>query len=187
MADALVMVNGLPGSGKSTLASPLAAALQAHLLSKDQVKEALAGLIADPLVAAKALAGTAMDTAWRLAAALPGTVVIESFWFEPRDLRFAEAGLRLVAVSSAVEVWCDVPADIAKARYAARDRSAMYEDARHLVEDWPSWSIAARPLGLVPVVRVDTTRPVDHDQLAASVQAALVERSSGAPRRPGSG
>jgi hypothetical protein len=49
----------------------------------------------------------------------------------------------------------------------------MYEDARHLVEDWPEWVAQAQPLGLTPVLRVDTSGPVDHAELAHAVRAHL--------------
>ena len=48
----------------------------------------------------------------------------------------------------AVEIWCDVPGDLARSRYEARDRPQMYEDARHLVDDWTEWVARAQPLGL---------------------------------------
>ena len=114
-----------------------------------------------------------MDTVWALGSSIPATVVIESWWFRPRDLRFAEAGLGVVSARRAVEIWCDVPADLARSRYEARDRPLMYRDARHLVDDWPEWVGQAQPLGLTPVLRVDTSRPVDHAELACAVRAHL--------------
>jgi len=80
MASELVMVNGLPGSGKTTLAVALAASMNAQLLSKDAVKEALAAGLEDPTLVAS-LGAIAMDAVWALAAALPGTVLIESGGF----------------------------------------------------------------------------------------------------------
>jgi len=138
MASGVVLVNGLPGSGKTTLAVALAATLGAQLLSKDAVKEAIATILEDPPMVGR-LGAIAMETVWALASAIPTTVVIESWWFRPRDVRFAEAGLGVVSAPWAVEIWCDVPGDLARSRYETRDRSLMYEDARHLVDDWPEW------------------------------------------------
>lgn len=104
----VVLVNGLPGSGKTTLAAALAATLGAQLLSKDAVKEAIATILKDPPMAGP-LGAIAMDTVWALASAIPATVVIESWWFQPRDLRLAEAGFGVVGAPRAVEIWCDVP------------------------------------------------------------------------------
>ena len=103
----LILVNGLPGSGKTTLANGLARLLDAPLIAKDAIKEA----VADVVIAAPgpALGMAAGDTMWTLAAAMSGTVVLESWWFRPRDLRFVEAGLRRCRPTSVVEVWCEVP------------------------------------------------------------------------------
>ena len=64
-----------------------------------------------------------MDMVWALAQTIPGTVIIDSWWFKPRDLHFARTGIRNTGASHAVEIWCDIPADTAKARYASRNRS----------------------------------------------------------------
>jgi hypothetical protein len=89
VATALVLVNGLPGAGKTTLAAGLAGELGAVLLSKDAVKEALATVLPDSVVVPD-LGVVAIESVWNLAARLPGVVVVESWWFRPRDLRFAE-------------------------------------------------------------------------------------------------
>jgi predicted kinase len=172
VASALVLVNGLPGSGKTTLASGLTGPLGAVLLSKDAVKEALAELLPDP-VAVPALGAVAMGTAWNLAARHPGAIILESWWFRPRDLQIAEASLRSLGTVPAVEIWCDVAADIARIRYATRVRGALYDDARHLVDDWDDWAARAAPLALTPVLTIDTRRPVDIEQLARAVRERL--------------
>ena len=177
MASGVVLVNGLPGSGKTTLAVALAATLGAQLLSKDAVKEAIAAILEDPPMVGP-LGAIAMNTVWALASAIPATVVIESWWFRPRDLQFAEAGLGVVSAPRAVEIWCDVPGDLARSRYETRDRPLMYEDARHLVDDWPEWVAQAQPLALTPVLRIDTSRPVDHAELAVPCEPISGQSSS---------
>jgi predicted kinase len=127
MASGVVLVNGLPGSGKTTLAVDLAATLGAQSLSKDAVKEAIAAVLQDPAMVPR-LGAIAMDTVWALASGIPATVVIESWWFRPRDLHLAKAGLGLVGAARAVEIWCDVPAGLARSRYETRDRPPFYDE-----------------------------------------------------------
>ncbi|SEF17618.1 AAA family ATPase [Jiangella alba] len=171
MADYLVLVNGLPGAGKTTLATQLAPALTAPLLSKDAIKEALADVVG--AAPASALGPVAMEAAWSIAAALPGLVVVESWWFRPRDLGYVRTGLGRCAANAMVEVWCDVPPDIARRRYAARRRHPVHDDQQRLEHAWDEWAARAEPLGVGPTVRVDTTGRVDVEEVARLVQRTL--------------
>jgi hypothetical protein len=103
---------------------------------------------------------------WTLAAAMSGTVVLEAWWFKPRDLRFVVSGLGRCRPASVVEVWCSVPSDVAKDRYSVRQRHPIHDDQRQLADAWPRWEAAAEPLGVGPVVHVDTHGAVDHVDLA---------------------
>jgi hypothetical protein len=108
---------------------------------------------------------------WDLAAATPGCVVLESWWFKPRDLGFVTAGLDRCGRPSTVEVWCDVPAELALARYRSRRRSAVYEDDRKLKESWPRWFAEAEPLRVGQTLVVETNGPVNVDHLVDSIKA----------------
>ncbi|MEU1995646.1 AAA family ATPase [Nocardia gamkensis] len=165
------MVNGLPGSGKSTLAAPLARELGAHLISKDLIKEALGSGLDDTTVLPN-IGAIAMEAGWALAAALPGVVLVDSWWFKPRDARYAATGLATSGATRAVEVWCAVPSEVARARFRGRPRADLYQDDAHLAQDWDRWARLAEPLALAPVVTVDTTAPIDCPELARRVMAA---------------
>ena len=170
MARDVVMVNGLPGAGKSALGPGLADAVGGIYLSKDRVKEGLAAAVTAEV---PALGAVSMETVYALAAALPGRVVIDSWWFRPRDLGYARAGLTRCGATAWVEVWCEVPAALSRSRFEARRRPAFYQDAERLATQWSRWAAEAEPLALGPVIRVDTSRPVDLPAVAAEVASAL--------------
>jgi predicted kinase len=167
MVDHLVMVNGLPGSGKTILATSLAEALRAPLVAKDALKEAIAGVA--PTAPSSTLGAVAMEAAWSLAASMPGTIVIEAWWFKPRDLPFVEAGLRRCQARAIVEVWCQVPADVARRRCENRQRHPIHDDMRRIADSWQQWAALAEPLGVGRTLRVDTEGPVDIGDLASRV------------------
>jgi predicted kinase len=158
VVDQLVLVNGLPGSGKSTLALALADDLRGCLLSKDQVKEALAVVLSG--WTPSSLGAVAMDTIWALAQGIDGIAIVDSFWFKPRDINFAYEGIARSRASSAVEIWCDVPSSTARERYSSRVREPFHDDAGRLASEWAHWAERAAPLAITPVIRVDTTGPV---------------------------
>jgi predicted kinase len=171
VASTVVLVNGLPGAGKTTLAQQLKGASGWPLLSKDAVKEALA-LIADGAVSSGRVGAVAMNTVWSMAAAIDGEVIVESWWFRPRDLGFAQAGVDVAGATRVVEVWCDVDPAVARKRYASRHRAAVHDDDARLVSDFDRWAADGVPLGIGPVVRMDTSGPVDVSGLVARVREA---------------
>ncbi|WP_230012377.1 AAA family ATPase, partial [Microbacterium sp. Bi128] len=63
----MILINGLPGSGKTTLSRQLGQALSIPVISKDNLKEALAD-IALGNVGSGRLGQIASDTMWQLAA-----------------------------------------------------------------------------------------------------------------------
>ncbi|HET6480162.1 MAG TPA: AAA family ATPase [Actinoplanes sp.] len=170
MADYFVLINGLPGSGKTTLANQLAPALDVPVICKDVLKEAMAAALPGiPTTAFGAVAGEAL---WDLAAATPGLVILESWWFKPRDLGYVQDGLRRCA-SPAVEIWCDVPAALARERFRTRRRAALHDDERHLVASWPRWEVEAEPLGVAAKIMVKTDRQTDVAALVGEISTVL--------------
>jgi predicted kinase len=177
-----VLVAGWPGSGKSTLAATLAAELGLPLLAKDEIKEALMDGLGRPQTVAESrrLGRAAVLAMLRVAHRCPGAV-LDSTWFG-----YALPLVRTLPGQLA-EVHCDVPVDVAKARYRARTgrRHEGHLDAARSEEEL--WGEPSRPLGLGPVVAVDTSGPVDVPQVAArlaQVLAAARAPSGGASDEP---
>jgi predicted kinase len=168
-----VLVNGLPGSGKTTVALALAAELGWPCLSRDAIKERLAEQ--NPDDASNIVGAVAMRELWREAAGLPAFVA-ESWWFRPRDLEFALDGLEVAGVDRVVEVWCDVPPELARRRFESRERGPVHAIVGDADAKWAEWSEGAEPLGVSPVLRLDTTRPVDIDELRHQVAELSAER-----------
>lgn len=164
-----VLVAGPPGSGKSTLAGPLARELGLSLLAKDAIKEALMDALGRPstLEDSRRLGRAAVMAMLTAAATSTGAVLDSTFY------PYAVEALRALP-GDLVEVRCVVPRDIADARYRARSST---RHAGHLDSDRPSdelWNDHhLTPLGLGPVIEVDTSRAVDVPALAARIIEAV--------------
>lgn len=163
-----VLVGGWPGSGKTTLATALGPALGLPVLAKDEVKEALADVLGPPgTVAESQRRGRAAVLAvLRIARRCPGAVV-DSTWFGyTRPLVTALPG-------PVVELRCVVPVEVARARYYARaaERHAGHLDLQR--DEAELWGEPVPPLGVGPVLEVDTTTPLDIALIAAEVRRAL--------------
>jgi hypothetical protein len=74
-------------------------------------------------------------------------------------------------------VWCDVPLRLARARFEDRspDRHPIHGEQRDLDAMWATLAADSAPLGLGPVLWVDTSVPVDVARLAESVRTTSAE------------
>ena len=161
-------ISGRPGAGKSTLAFPLAAELGYSLVTKDLVKEALHDALYVPgegeidLAWSRRLGAASFALLWTLAARA-GDMVIEAN-FDPHN---EEALSQLRGLGGpTVEVHCACPAEVAHARYNARSRHEVHSGALPL----SAMDKYDRPVGIGPLITVDTTGPVDVAAVAAAVR-----------------
>lgn len=67
-----------------------------------------------------------------------------------------------------VEVRCHVPLAIARSQFESRERDYRHLDAsRHMEELWGS---PVEPLGVAPLIDIDTSGPVDIPALAERIR-----------------
>jgi len=179
MAQVAIIVNGMPGSGKSTIGAALAEVLGCPFLSKDRIKEPLADIVG-PMIASRPLGGIAMETVWAMAGAVENGVVVDAVWVTPESRDFLTAGLRTAGAPRAVEVWCHVDRPTADERLRDRYepdapiRHEVHGDLASILATWDELGPSAGPTGLLPVVRVDTTKPYDVGALVQEIASHFV-------------
>jgi predicted kinase len=162
---AFVLVGGWPAAGKTTVARALASELGLAFLSKDEVKEALMDRLGTPstVEASRELGGAAVYAVLRTAMGCPGAV-IDSTWL-PYSLPLARD-----LPGPCVEIRCRVDITVARERYRRRIRDERHLDALRSEEEL--WGTEVAPLGVGPLIEVDTAKPVDIAALADRVRSA---------------
>lgn len=161
-----VLVGGWPGAGKTTLARALACELEFVYLSKDEIKEALMDALGAPSTVEESRElGRAAVAATLCAAKGCRAAVVDSTWF-PSSLPLVRE-----LQGPFVEIRCRVQIDLARERYRERARDDRYLD--HLRSEEELWGREVAPLGVGPLVEVDTAEPVDIPALADQIRAHL--------------
>jgi len=173
----VVLVSGSPASGKTTLARPLAARLGFALLTKDDIKESLftslPGIPGD-LDSSRRIGNAAMELLWTLAPHCPALVLEANFRTQSGYEREKVTALLALPNTRAVEIFCRLPLEEASRRFAERAAHERHHPA-HVLHEMSIERLAeyAAPFALTPVLEVDTTHPVDLDDLVTRVGALI--------------
>jgi len=172
----IVYISGRLGAGKTSLAAPLAAELGYSLVTKDLIKETLHDALYVPgdgdvdRAWSQRLGAASFELLWTLAARA-GDMVIEAN-FKPHSEyeldKLRGLGGRLV------EVHCVCPAEVAVARYNARTRHKVHWLTTATLATMDKYD---RPVGIGPLITVDTTGPVDVASVAAEVRRLHASRT----------
>ena len=161
-----VLVGGWPAAGKTTVARALASELDIAYLSKDEIKEALMDALGAPsTVEASQELGRAAVAATLRAAKGCRAAVLDSTWF-PRALPLVHE-----LPGPFVEIRCRVHIDLARERYRERVRDDRHLDDLRSEEEL--WGREVAPLGVGPLIEVDTAEPVDVPALADEIRSCL--------------
>lgn len=175
----LVMVNGVPASGKSGVAAQLSAATGWPVYGLDTVKEpflaevgAEVGPVERPFN--RVLGRASYRAIFALIAAAPeGTTAIVDAWFGFQPRALLEELVAGAGVAEVLELWCAAPPAEVAARYRARaaGRAAGHPGPEY-AEELRALAERAAPMGIGPVLTVDTTQPFDTDAARAFIAGA---------------
>ena len=66
-----------------------------------------------------------------------------------------------------VEIWCDVPLEMARRRFEARHPRHPIHGELMTDAEWERWRVTAQLFQIGPTFRIDTTGPVDADAIIA--------------------
>jgi hypothetical protein len=161
----LVLVTGAPSSGKTTLAVPLARFLGVPLIPKDAVKEALFDTLGTgDHTWSHQLSAASFEVMFTLARHNPAAVIEGNFYphHTPTLVKLCQ---------QPIQVLCHCPPAEAGRRHLARTGHRHPGHLDHLRVNLDKATMPWEPLDLGgPLLRVDTTRPVDVAAVAAWVR-----------------
>jgi predicted kinase len=154
VARPLVLVTGAPASGKSTIARPLAEALGLPLLDKDAVKEALFDALGTgDREWSRRLSDASYAVLFAMLEGVRSAVMVANLAPErARPLRGFDGPI--------LEIFCTAPAHEIERRLrerVGRRHPGHLDEA--ILREWLDRPLAPAPVGLGPVMTVDTSAP----------------------------
>lgn len=174
LTNGFVVVSGLPASGKTTLARQLADELNVPLISKDEIKEAMATAIPVTSIDDSRMIGAAsFEVLYAIARELRSGI-LDANWSPNCAL-----GRLMHLESRFVEVYCTCPPHVRKARFLKRLSTSRhpahaehFQDRDELGRDLSS-DIYLKPVGIGHLLTVDTNRHLEIPSLARTILEIL--------------
>lgn len=166
----LVMVNGVPASGKSSVAGALANRTGWPILALDTIKNPFLELIENVDRPFNRVLGRASYKSIFsiIRDAAPGSTFIVDAWFGFQPVDVLQEHLAMAGIADVAELWCHAPPHVVGERYRSRlkDRLPGHPGEAY-VPELIELCRKAQPTGLKSVLDVDTTMPVDFDEILA--------------------
>lgn len=160
----VVLVNGVPASGKSTVARLLSERLALPILTIDGIKEPfMAQFNAIDRAFNRRLGGAACEVIWSIVADSPAQCVfIIDAWFGFQPKQALEGYLQQAGIQRVLEVWNQIPGELAATRYAQRleARRSGHPGEEYLPE-LLKLADSAQPMAIGEVFSVDQVKPLD--------------------------
>ena len=172
-----LIISGLPASGKSTVARRLAPRFGLPLLDKDDFLDALFVERGAGDADWRTSLSREADERFRIAARQLAGACLVSWWRHPGAASRSGTPTEWLSALSApiVEVHCRCRVATALERFLARQRHPGHLDSvrAHSSLLMEFAALDDRPLGIGPVVDLDTEAEVDNDALLHSIRTAL--------------
>lgn len=170
-----IVISGLPASGKTTLGRQLASSLDLPFLDKDEILEALYDSLGVGDAQWRNRLSRSADVIFQRLAHQTAGAVLASFWRHPQVTGESGTPTAWIAslVGKVVEVHCACSPKVAAERFSARKRHNGHIDrdkrGDELIADFERLA-ALGPLGLEPLINVDTEVEVDFDEVLRQLE-----------------
>ena len=128
----------------------------------------------------RTLSRASLGSIWSLLRGFPpDALVIVEAWFRPPPHDHILRGIEHAGIDRWVEVWCQADPETVATRYAARHRHPGHPAPEDYVDELRELAAVAQPMGLSPVLAVDTSgsKSLDVGALAVRVSEYLTPSS----------